>query len=356
MKREPVFIWRRGLPGLGQDIPKFFVTGTVYTNPVLTTRTNGRNTKTYILADNASHLRGAHSIQFGFQSQRYRVEQFSEAGIAPSYGLGIGAGNPGLTTAQLPGASANDITAANNLLASLAGYYTSYSQTFNVADRASGYVNGARNLRHYSVDNHAFYVQDTWKILRRLTVNGGVRWDYLGVADERDSLALYPLLQNNDPIQTLLGNPTLDFAGESAGRPWYRPDRNNFAPNAGLAWDFLGTGNTLLRAGYSISFLNDNLMGAASGFNLGANAGLTSTATASGLSGRVGAGSATIPTPAYKVPRPFSDNFALSSASIGALVIPTYAHPMCRSGTSGSNTRSRMSWWKCGTSETMARS
>lgn len=310
-----------------QNIPNFFVTGTAYTNPVLTTRTNGRNTNTYSFSDNASYLRAAHSIQFGFQSQQFRVELFSDAGITPSYVIGIGTGNPGLTTAQLPGAGANDITAANSLLATLAGYYTSYSQTFNVTSRSSGYVGGASSVRHYSVGDYALYIHDTWKALRRLTLNGGVRWDYLGVVDERDSLALYPVLQNNDPIQTLFGNATLGFSGDSAGRPWYHPDRNNFGPSTGLAWDILGTGKTLLRVGYSISFINDNLMGAASGFNLGANAGLSSTASASGLTGRVGAGVAAVPTPAYKVPRTFSDNFALSTASIGALIDPNLVTP-----------------------------
>src|SRR5262249_55055624 len=107
------------------------IAGGLFGNPINTFRLQRRNPTTYNLLDNASYLRGKHTFQFGFYSQRVYVENFNENGITPTITLGVGTGNTGLTDAQLPGASANDITAANNLLANLAGYYTSYSQTFN---------------------------------------------------------------------------------------------------------------------------------------------------------------------------------------------------------------------------------
>src|SRR5262249_39073544 len=148
------------------------------------------------------------------------------------------AGNTLLTAAQLPGISASDLSGANGLLATLGGYITSYTQSFNVSSRTSGFVNGMTNLRHDKFDNYALYFQDSWKLRRHLTATLGVRWDYYTPVDERDALALLPVLQNNNAIQTVM-NPgaTLDFAGSAVGRPWYSADKNNFAPNLGLAWD-----------------------------------------------------------------------------------------------------------------------
>src|SRR5262249_31312790 len=140
------------------------IAGGLFGNPVNTFRTQGRNTNTYNFLDNASYVRGRHTFQFGFQMQKISVEPFNEAGITPTYTFGIGTGKVGLTNAQLLGASQADVTAANNLLASLAGYITSNSQTFNVKDRTAGFVKGAENRRHFLLYDYAGYGTDTWKV------------------------------------------------------------------------------------------------------------------------------------------------------------------------------------------------
>jgi len=69
-------------------------------------------------------------VSFGFQLQRDFTAPYNDAGITPTFTLGMSAANTKtLAGAQLPGASTTDVTAANNLLANLAGYLTSYSQT-----------------------------------------------------------------------------------------------------------------------------------------------------------------------------------------------------------------------------------
>jgi hypothetical protein len=320
------FNWAPAVFLASQEVPSYYLGGTTFTNPLNSYRTQGRNTDTYNFADNANWVKGAHTMSFGVQGQLVRIEQYNDAGTVPTYTLGLGT-NPGLTNAQLPGVSASDLSAANGLLSTLAGYISAYTQTFNVSSRTSGFVKGYGNVRHNTFDNYAFYGQDSWRLSRRLTVTLGARWDYYAPVNERDALALLPVLQNNNVIATMLNpNTSLDFAGASIGKPWYQPDRNNIAPNVGLAWDPTGEGKWAVRASYSLAYVNDNTIRAVDN-SQGTNAGLQSSVTGSGLSGLVRNGVPAIQTPAFMVPRTLADNYKLSSTSAAAMPVPDMVTP-----------------------------
>ncbi|MEO8130073.1 MAG: TonB-dependent receptor, partial [Bryobacteraceae bacterium] len=178
----------------------------------------------------------------------------------------------------------------------------------------SGYVPGGL-LQHLRWGNYAFFAQDTWKIRHGLSLNFGVRWEPFLPVDERDALALLPVLINNNPIETFRTNATLDFAGSAVGRPWYKSDYNNFAPNIGLAWDVTGDGRTSVRAGYSVSFVNDNVMATLRN-SIITNRGLNTQSAATGISGRVSGGLPAIPIPVFKNPSTFADQYA-NNTSVG---------------------------------------
>jgi outer membrane receptor protein involved in Fe transport len=94
--------------------------------------------------------------------------------------------------------------------------------------------------------NFGFFAQDDIRLTPRFTLNLGVRYDYNSVL-------------HGDQIQNF-DIATLTF--QTLGAGLYKPDRNNFAPRIGFAWDPYGQGKTVLRGGFGI-FYNPLLTGAA---------------------------------------------------------------------------------------------
>jgi hypothetical protein len=93
------------------------------------------------------------------------------------------------------------------------------------------------------------YFQDDMKLTRRLTVNLGVRWDlwtpHVEVADRQASFDF----SGGRFVQASPGGPL--------GRALRATDWNNLAPRFGFAYDLTGDGNTVLRGGYTISYIED---------------------------------------------------------------------------------------------------
>jgi hypothetical protein len=308
--------------------PAALPSGLLFDSPVNSFLKQGRNTNTFNLQDNASYVRGKHNVRFGYQSQFIRVERLNDVGIVPTMTIEIAPSNPiGFSSGDIPGASAADIGVANSLLASLGGIVSTAAQTFNVSSRTSGFVPGAGLLQHWSYDTHSFYVSDNWKVRPRLTLVLGLRYDYFTRLNERDGLSLLPQIGNGNFIQTLMSNATLDFAGKAVGRPYYNKDLNNFAPNIGVAWDLFGDGKTSLRAGYSISYVNDEAVYTLVNDIGTTNSGLIQRASLANLNARIGAPPA-VPAPAFKVPRTFADNFAANpTGNAQGLPDPTLRTP-----------------------------
>lgn len=95
---------------------------------------------------------------------------------------------------------------------------------------------------------HAVYAQDDWKVSDRLTINLGLRWEYVGPWFEK-----YNHYANFD-IDSSRADPQLLLAeeGDIAARSTLSPDYNNFAPRVGLAIRL--TNRTVVRTGYGIYY------------------------------------------------------------------------------------------------------
>ena len=110
----------------------------------------------------------------------------------------------------------------------------------------------------------------------------GLRYEYWTVLKESNNLFLLPNSVNGNVISTVLNqNASFDFVNKE-GRQLYNPDRNNFAPTIGLAWDPFGKGKTAIRASYGIAFFNDDSLTAIRN-SANTNAGLNTTVTQTNL-------------------------------------------------------------------------
>ncbi len=109
-----------------------------------------------------------------------------------------------------------------------------------------------------STFKHQFFVEDSYKVHPRLTVNYGVRyepfipWDQLGgrhtswIPGERSTVVL-----DAPPGILFSGDPQLPAR-------LTRSDLNNFAPRLGVAWDVTGSARTVIRGGYGIFYQQVN--------------------------------------------------------------------------------------------------
>ncbi len=275
-----------------------------FTNPDSNFERQGRDTNTYNVSDNASWTKGAHSFRFGFQQQNVRIHDFSSFDVFPTYYLGTNLqNNVEFEQADFPGLeqlSSTDRAAflnmANNLVADIGGVLDEVDGEYHVTSRTSGFENVPASY-HWEYDIYAFYFGDTWRISPRLTFNAGLRWELYRPLRERDGLITEPIITNGDYVGAALDpNNSVDFVTGDL----IKMDKNNLAPNFGLAWDVFGDGKTAVRAGYSVAYVNDEMQRAPG--NAINRYGVTAYPSLINLTGTLSGNRPTVSAPAYKLP------------------------------------------------------
>jgi hypothetical protein len=174
----------------------------------------------YQAIDNVSYLRGKHAFKFGGELRYSSVHGGSFRGDKGQVIFNSGSGGnafPGSTPLE-------DFLAGAPQL---------------------GRISFGPALRHETEWSYAGFLQDDWRVNPRLTLNLGVRYEYVTPIREEHNL-----LGNFDPA---LGG--LVQVGQQISSP-YKGDHNNFAPRLGLAWDITGQGKTAVRAGFGVIYDN----------------------------------------------------------------------------------------------------
>jgi hypothetical protein len=178
---------------------------------------------------NYTFLAGRHSFKTGYEYQKIKTEIDD---FNPKYGRSAYSGQFSRPTT---------ITTNNNL--------------YNLAD----FLFGARS--GYDLNNaliitlhqrmHFAYLQDDFKVNQKLTLNLGMRYEFATPQWEDQNR-----LANFDPA-TLTLIQAKD--GSIYDRTLVNPDRNNFAPRIGFAYNVAD--KTVVRGGYGISYIHFNRLG-----------------------------------------------------------------------------------------------
>ncbi|HEV1288301.1 MAG TPA: TonB-dependent receptor [Bryobacteraceae bacterium] len=223
------------------DIPLITVTG-AFAIGYDTNGDQGVFPTTWHYGDTLSWVKGKHNVRAGYEGRRYDDNYYSRNRYRGSLTIPTFAdfliGLPGTPLAQ--------------------GGNGSGFSNIGTADVASGLPNGADRIT-----DAGLFVQDDWKVSSRVTVNIGLRWDYLGWPVDK-----YGRRGNFDYT---LYQPAPDGGSTSAGfvqtsnspkplpnLPLVSPTllRNapdkNVAPRFGLAYRI--TNRLVFRAGYGIFY------------------------------------------------------------------------------------------------------
>src|SRR5688572_15174085 len=312
------------------------------TNPQNTFQSQGRETTVDQFTDNVAWSRGNHLFRFGGDYQKILADTFNDAGINQTITIGTNSANPsGFTVDDLPGGTDSDLGRATSVYVNIVGNLASSAATFNVVDPTSGFVPGATRSRLFQQQDFALFVQDQWRVKSNLTLNLGVRWEFLGVPTIPNGLAIQ--LTDADQVWGVSGrgnifNPNapagaappvgvLDFVSGDTGRSLYNNDWNNFAPFIGLAWSpsfssgfgkflFGESGKSSIRLGYSMSYLHDGFTVISNALGVGTtNAGLIQTASNTTPTGVLTAAGVPLVTPTFEIPRTDRDNNLVSSTN-----------------------------------------
>jgi Carboxypeptidase regulatory-like domain/TonB dependent receptor-like, beta-barrel len=99
--------------------------------------------------------------------------------------------------------------------------------------------------RYWRFTLFGFFVQDEFRLSPRVTLNGGIRYEFSTLPEEkynRDSALVNPLTDTAPVVGPLYENPTF----------------TNLSPRGGVAWDVRGDGRTSVRSGYGLYFNTNN--------------------------------------------------------------------------------------------------
>ena len=231
---------------------------------------------TFQVADTLTQSYGPHTLSYGADLRKVQRGNFSVDNIIRGEFdfTGLVTGGLGEVTPQLEQA--------------LGCLPPACSFGNSIADALLGlpefWINGFQEYISGAFGEYDFFGADDWRLRRNLTMNVGLRYEYKAlVTDKHNRFSNFDFsstacLNDNGSTGALLvagtsaaslqcfipptaTSPssytqvgTLNLGSTSRNRSLQYPDRDNFAPRIGFAWQPFSNSNTVLRAGYGMFY------------------------------------------------------------------------------------------------------
>ncbi len=191
--------------------------------------------QTYTFSDTLSWYRGKHNWRFGGDYRRI-LQSFRSAKNAEGTFVFTGFETSQFTTGSIQPVSDTGYDFADFLLG-LPQQTTLQSGT---------------NSYDFRANSFDLFAQDDWRILSKLSLNLGFRYEFNGPYTEaHNQIANLDVASGFTSAVPVLPGADGTFNGTFPAS-LIRPDRNNYAPRIGLAWRPLK--QTVVRAGYGINY------------------------------------------------------------------------------------------------------
>jgi hypothetical protein len=196
-----------------------------------------RDSQTFSLSESVGWVHGKHHLHFGGDYRWINNKAYASSNPRGTFTF------TGSSTANFVNGKA--VTGTGN---DLADFLLGYAQSASVAYSAVH--------DQYLAHSYDFFAQDDWRPRGNLTVNLGLRYEFISPYREA-----YNQLENLDAefvgkqfVNAVPVSPNSTGPGNvHYGSGLFNPDRNNFAPRVGIAWKPWGN-KTVVRAGYGINY------------------------------------------------------------------------------------------------------
>ncbi len=194
----------------------------------------GRSDLTWHATDIVSYNMGAHQFRFGGEVRQAHVNEFYHR---------RGTGKFTFDGSQGPWPACNQTDPTQKLICQ----DTNALSDFLAGDVSSSTIAVGNPERFVVVNAYNFYFQDSWQVTKRLNLNFGMRYEYFG-----------PLHSSKKDIAVFVPGKGLLIQGNGIDSI-FPPDRNNFAPRVGFAYQPTARGDLVVRGGIGVFYDQINM-------------------------------------------------------------------------------------------------